>query len=270
MISMTPFLFVVLLAAVENAVIPTDDTDNRIFEGEDAWIFEFPSMAFMFIEKKRDGIIRSGSQCGATIISERWVLTAGHCVEGALPSNVTLNVGSEYSNFGFDHHASRIIIHEEFIHEQEGDILINIENDIALVEVKEPFPLNDVTVKAATLASQDETIPSGIPVTAAGWGILGEYTTTDYLKKANMVIMNTKQCKKSYDPRKSIDRRNVCAVDPQQGRHTCRGDSGGPLFLDDVVVGVTSFGGSCKRTLRPTVFTNVAYFRDWITQRTGI
>ncbi|XP_068082748.1 brachyurin-like [Anabrus simplex] len=270
MISMTPFLFVVLLAVVENAVIPTDDTDNRILGGEDASITEFPTMAFMFIVTKTDGPRQSGYKCGATIISERWVLTAGHCVEGTISSNVTLRVGSENFNLGSIHHASRIIIHEEFIHVEEYGILVNIENDIALVEVKEPFLLNDFTIKAATLASQDEDIPPGIPVTAVGWGGVSEYADTDILQKANMVIINKMECKRYYGPRTSIDRRNVCAQDPEVGRRTCGGDSGGPLFVGDVVVGVTSFGEKCVWYSGPPVFTNVAYFRDWITQKTGI
>ncbi|XP_066999046.2 brachyurin [Anabrus simplex] len=270
MISMTPLLFVILLAVVESAVIPTDDTDNRILGGDDVHIAEFPTMAYMFVAAN-DGLVQSGHRCAATIISERWVLTAGHCVEGVLPENVILKVGNHYKNHGLFHQASRIIIHEEFILEKESDNVVDVQNDIALVEVEEALPLNALTVKAAILASQNEDIPPGISVTAVGWGRIGEYTTTDYLKKASMLTMSIWLCKYYYGPQTSIDTRNVCAIDPQEGRHTCAGDSGGPLFDGNVVVGVTSIGRDpCIRVRRPTVFTNVAYFRDWITQRTGI
>ncbi|XP_066999045.2 mite allergen Der p 3 [Anabrus simplex] len=269
MIPMTPFLFVVLLAVVENAVIPTDDTDNRILGGEDASIFEFPSMAYLFKVEKTGGLRPSGRGCGATIISDRWVLTAGHCVERALSSNVMLSVGSEYFDLESIHHASRIIIHEEFIHEKEGDISINIENDIALVKVKEPFHLDNLTIKAARLASKDEDIRPGSIVTTAGWGLTKGNKETKFLLKTNLEIISRQNCKRRMGSI-SIDRRNFCARG-SRGKRTCAGDSGSPVFSNGEVIGVNSLiTKNCTKSPRPNVSTRVAYFRHWIKENTGI
>lgn len=50
--------------------------EDRIFGGEYAMQNQFPFMAVVH-QLKGNGRI---SQCGGTIISSRWVLTAGHCV----------------------------------------------------------------------------------------------------------------------------------------------------------------------------------------------
>lgn len=63
----------------------------------------------------------------------------------------------------------------------------------------------------------------------------------------------------------------ICLGAPQHGEHwttPCNGDSGGPLVVNNVQVGVVSWGGSCdveKGTA--TVFTNVAHFSDWVDEQ---
>ena len=42
-----------------------------------------------------------------------------------------------------------------------------------------------------------------------------------------------------------------------------QGDSGGPLVVDDVQVGVVSFGKPCARGV-PDVYTRVYNYVDWI------
>ncbi|XP_068083150.1 trypsin-like isoform X2 [Anabrus simplex] len=161
-------------------------------------------------------------------------------------------------------------MHEEYIH-KEDDGLANIQNDIAVVEVEKPFPLNDFTIKAARLATQETDIPPGKHVTAVGWGYIGENKTTDILQKVNLEIMNIRQCKKYIRPTIPIDRRVVCTLPRLNGKGTCEGDSGGPLISDGMVVGITSFGGeNCIPVAYPSVYTKVAYFRDWIRRKTGL
>ncbi|XP_068082747.1 mite allergen Der p 3-like [Anabrus simplex] len=269
---MTPvssFLFVALLGMVENTVIPTDDTNNRILGGEDAEITEFPSMA-------RLQRISPNSYCGATIISDRWILTAAHCVDGALPVDITVTVGSKYTMGWFggsSHQASKIVTHEEYLLKEINGILYDSENDIALVEVEKPFPLNNLTINAARLPLQDEDTTEGTTVTAVGWGRIEGDNFTTVLQKVNLKIVSRQECERN--SLLMVDERNLCVADSRREKGICKGDSGGPLFKNDEVVGITSIGLAHCRSfflifIPGTTFTKVAYFRHWIKQNTGI
>jgi len=60
----------------------------------------------------------------------------------------------------------------------------------------------------------------------------------------------------------------ICAG--EEGKDSCSADSGGPLVCpraDDgttVLAGVTSFGSGCGHDGFPGVYTDVAYYLDWI------
>jgi len=58
----------------------------------------------------------------------------------------------------------------------------------------------------------------------------------------------------------------VCAG--ANGKDSCQGDSGGPLSYDNngnhEQVGIVSFGIGCASPGLYGVYSNVAYFRDWI------
>ncbi|XP_063903725.1 chymotrypsin-like isoform X2 [Zophobas morio] len=48
----------------------------------------------------------------------------------------------------------------------------------------------------------------------------------------------------------------------------CHGDSGGPLLLDDIQVGIVSGGDKYCNTSVPTVYTNTSYYWQWIKDNT--
>ncbi|XP_028135123.1 trypsin-3 isoform X2 [Diabrotica virgifera virgifera] len=52
---------------------------------------------------------------------------------------------------------------------------------------------------------------------------------------------------------------------------TCSGDSGGPLELDGTLIGIVSFGyNDCIDSDEPAGYANVAFFRTWIKNQTGV
>jgi secreted trypsin-like serine protease len=56
------------------------------------------------------------------------------------------------------------------------------------------------------------------------------------------------------------------------GQDTCLGDSGGGLYIIDnslsvprrMVIGITSFGTGCGRSMLPGIYTRVSYHLDFI------
>jgi len=64
----------------------------------------------------------------------------------------------------------------------------------------------------------------------------------------------------------------MCAGLDQGGRDACSGDSGGPLVkrtnqggtTTDIIVGISSWGVGCGSPMKPSVYTDVRYFKDFI------
>ncbi|KAK4010306.1 hypothetical protein OUZ56_019451 [Daphnia magna] len=54
----------------------------------------------------------------------------------------------------------------------------------------------------------------------------------------------------------------LCAAG--EGTDTCKGDSGGPIYVDGVQVGITSFGNGCADPKYAGVYTRVTNYIDWI------
>jgi len=57
---------------------------------------------------------------------------------------------------------------------------------------------------------------------------------------------------------------SICAA--SSGVDSCQGDSGGPLIIDDVQVGIVSWGYGCADENYPGVYTDVGYFHNWIVE----
>merc|ERR1712226_497773 len=68
----------------------------------------------------------------------------------------------------------------------------------------------------------------------------------------------------------NVDEGMICSGIDEGGISACSGDSGGPLACPDqngtmYLAGIVSWGMiPCGQANRPSVFTSVGYFRDWI------
>lgn len=77
--------------------------------------------------------------------------------------------------------------------------------------------------------------------------------------------MDRDECNEDYDG--VIEESMICAGVPEGGKDSCHGDSGGPLVIDRKLVGLVSWGFGCAKPGYPGVYTNVAYFKDWVDQQ---
>lgn len=165
-----------------NVVYPPDVASTRIVGGEDAQDGDAPFQCSMQVNKQHF--------CGCSIISSKWILTAGHCVAGyetqshphllVIPNTdciffflVYLNsqstnrleilVGTnDLRNGGTYYKTEKIIQHEKYNQPQFA-------NDVGLVRIKGTLELSD---KVRAIKFSDEEVPDGANVQLTGWGRL--------------------------------------------------------------------------------------------------
>nr|AAN75001.1 late trypsin [Aedes polynesiensis] len=242
------------------AAFPSLD-EGRVVNGQAATLGQFPFQVLLKVETHQGRAL-----CGGSLLSDQWVLTAGHCTEGATSFEVTLGAVDfeDLSNDG------RVVLTatEHYRHEKYNPMFAT--NDVAVVKLPKPVELND-RVQPVKLPSGSDNFTDR-KVVVSGWGLQKNGgSVADKLQYAPLTVISNNECSKTYSPL-VIKKTTLCA----KGEHKespCNGDSGGPLVLEgeNVQVGVVSFGHAvgCEQGY-PGAFARLTSFVDWIKQKTGL
>ncbi|XP_073950646.1 CLIP domain-containing serine protease B4-like [Choristoneura fumiferana] len=222
-------------------------------------------------------------QCSGTLINERYVLTAAHCILEQRLAGVRIgefDLESAADCRGMEPHLmcedpiQDLTIEEAIVHpDYRRNPTFN--NDIGMLRLKKPVNLTFENAKTICLpVSKDlqNRNASGINATIAGWGIsdIGYLHATP--RATNIQIYTQNQCIDSYIwTEKDIEFTNkLCAG--TNGRLNRIADDGGPLMVEGsnngsyrfIQYGINSFTISRRDSVVPTVYTDVSKYMKWI------
>ncbi|XP_034100358.1 serine protease easter-like [Drosophila albomicans] len=263
-------------------VCGNSEFDNRIVGGENTSITEYPWMALL--RYTNDGA-EYDSLCGGSLIHERWVLTAAHCVTSrdadqqlrqvrlgewnttSSPDCQVFKTNRICAPPHIDVNIDRIIVHEQYTPEN------NYANDIALLRLNRSVTFTDFVQPICLPAASNsvEYAYAGYAMEIAGWGKTDQalFSVSPVKKKAEITAISIASCKVVYP---QLVNGQICAGGDTK-ESTCRGDSGGPLMLQDnfessgnfYLTGIISLGSSnCNGVGSPRVFTRVEHYINWI------
>ncbi|XP_065170689.1 trypsin-like [Atheta coriaria] len=237
---------------------------TRIVGGEDADITEVPWQ----VSLQRS--LTDFHFCGGTILSSKWILTAGHCMDSdPSPTDIQVVVGmTKKSEGGVVHTVKQSIQHPLY------SSMIRNSHDMTLLELNEPIEFNE-RAQPVRIPTDDETLPVGELATIQGWGRLWQDgDSPDQLQKTTLPIWEPEACASPWSfPLNYFvgpDAPFICAAWDNAMPNTCNGDSGGALTYSGIQYGVVSFGMGCVNPAYPKVFTNVYNLRGFIYDNTDL
>ncbi|KAF2895934.1 hypothetical protein ILUMI_10242 [Ignelater luminosus] len=265
----TSFLTICLLTLCHIRKSPAKKSNHsRVVDGHSGLIQDFPYMVGIMLHPSHKTV-----WCCGSIIAKHWVLTAGHCIvvnnseTGKLQplTYYVLKTVTARGNTTFisgkaqdfvDHLVIKFLYHDRLTI-VEGEV---IENDIGLLRVKQSF--DSLYEKVINLEEQSHgLVQEGVQ---AGWGWIFPNIPVgaDELRYHHVYILSREKCILAAMGLR-FDVRNKLCVSSFEST-ACKGDSGSPLVVKNLQVGIMSaiFEGCPPGRLN--VYVEVAPYVDWI------
>lgn len=235
-------------------IVSASCLDSRIIGGTNTTISKLPYQVSIHKNDK--------FHCGGSIIHQKWILTAAHCVNDGPSSVFSVRVGSIYHDEGgaLIRGIASIIYHENF-----DETTYNY--DVALIKLFKVLNFG-TNVKAVLLALPSAPVPSTSAI-VAGWGKTSPNgKSSKILQSVTVPIIKQESCQKSYLHLRPVTPNMLCAGNEK--KDACKGDSGGALVYHGVQIGIVSWGARCASVGYPGVYTRVSAVRQWITKHTNV
>lgn len=225
--------------------------ESRIHGGIDANIIQTPWAAAVLYYN----VLR----CGATIFQSTAVLTAASCVETVIKDEVRILAGSSFiDQFQVTYQVNDIYIHP-------NHIIGTQDYDIAVIFLQVELQEGE-SIKFISLAEPWYQLEEGTSATVAGWGVTEEGgETSNELQLGNLIIVDTAECQEAFNDVGVITVNQFCAYYPEALVDLCQYDEGvGLVANNSYLIGIYSWGNGCGNAGYPSIFTTVAYMRNWL------
>ncbi|XP_039540989.1 serine protease hepsin-like isoform X1 [Pimephales promelas] len=243
--------------------------EERIVGGVDARQGSWPWQ----VSLQYDGV----HQCGGSIISDRWIVSAAHCFPERYRhvSRWRVLMGSIYNtpirkNIMIAE-VKTVVYHSSYLPFVDANIDDN-SRDIAVLALTKPLQFTDY-IQPVCLPTYGQRLADGQIGTVTGWGNMEYYgTQANVLQEAHVPIISDTVCNGPDYYDNQVTTTMFCAGYEKGGTDSCQGDSGGPFVAADVLsktsryrlLGVVSWGTGCAMAKKPGVYTRVSRFLPWI------
>ncbi|XP_021571852.1 prothrombin isoform X2 [Carlito syrichta] len=252
---------------------------GRIVEGWDAEMGIAPWQVMLFRKNPQELL------CGASLISDRWVLTAAHCLlyppwdKNFTENDLLVRIG-KHSRTRYERNIEKISMLEKIYIHPRYNWRENLDRDIALLKLKKAVTFSNYIhpVCLPDRATAASLLQSGHKGRVTGWGNLKDTWTSSVsevlpsvLQVVNLPIVERSVCKAS--TRIRITDNMFCAgFKPSEDRRgdACEGDSGGPFVMKSPFnnrwyqMGIVSWGEGCDRDGKYGFYTHVFRLKKWI------
>ncbi|KAM6381749.1 coagulation factor IX [Pluvialis apricaria] len=250
--------------AATTKITPIIKTGTRVVGGSDSMRGEVPWQIHL-VNSHGVGF------CGASIINEKWLVTAAHCLQ---PGDNVTAVAGEYNTNEEDNTEQRRKVVKILPHPTYNATINKHHNDIALLELDRPLSFNSY-VTPICIGSREFTnalLKHGTG-TVSGWGsTLFRGRPATILQVLKVPFVDRPTCLKSTST--TILQNMFCAGFPAGGSDTCGGDSGGPYTTEIegtwFLTGITSWGEECAKPGKYGIYTRVSKYLKWIKEVTRL
>ncbi|XP_063084964.1 transmembrane protease serine 9 isoform X2 [Cavia porcellus] len=241
----------------ECGVRPAMEKPTRIVGGAGAVSGEVPWQASL----------KEGTRhfCGATVVGQRWLLSAAHCFNHTRAEQVQAHLGTA-SLLGVGGSPMKLRLRRVTLHPRYNPG--NLDFDVAMLELARPLVFSKY-IQPICLPLAIQKFPVGRKCMISGWGNTreGNATKPDVLQRASVGIVDQNTCSALYNF--SLTDRMLCAGFLEGRVDSCQGDSGGPLACEETpgvfyLAGIVSWGIGCAQAKKPGVYARMTRLKGWV------